>query len=167
MLRELLYLPRRYGGLILDTNLLLLFVVGTYDRHFIARYRMTSSFRESDYDLTRFVAGSFSTFVVTPQVLGELTNLLRGVTRTRRGRLFRSLRSILGAFEEVFVTKDELLASPSLERVGFTDVSVLEAAARRDCLVLTEDHALAGHLRSEGRDALDLSTLRGLTGRRR
>lgn len=67
----------RNRGVLIDTNLLVLLLVGTYDRNRVERTkRIRDRFRAEDFDILTAVLNQFETQVTTPHILTETSNLL-------------------------------------------------------------------------------------------
>lgn len=67
----------RRTGVLVDTNLLLLFFVGGYDRSLVERFRRTADrFVAPDFDTLSALLMSFERIVTTPHILTETSNLL-------------------------------------------------------------------------------------------
>lgn len=69
---EQLLVEHRTDGVLVDTNLLLLYVVGAYSPRWIGRFKHTSAFTEDDFELLGRLMGQFQTVVTTPHVLTDL-----------------------------------------------------------------------------------------------
>ena len=149
-------------GLLVDTNVLLMYLVGSYDPGYIGLFKRTQQYSTEDFQIVRGLAHRFRRLVTTPHILSELTNLSRGVHEPRLSKYFRCLIGVLRRAHEVHVHKDVLLSHARLPRFGFTDLSILEAAKRSKYLVLTDDFAAAGILRAERCDVINLNHLRQL-----
>ena len=61
---------------------------------------------------------------------------------------------------ETFVPNADLVEGDRLARLGLTDCSIVEIAIRSRALVLTDDFALAGTLRSLSLDVINFNHLR-------
>lgn len=150
----------RSHGVLLDTNVLLLLLVGQTDRRLISRHKRTTQFRPLDFDLLVRFLGGFERRLVTPHILTETSNLGGQVGNPDRAKFFRILQVSLGAFEEV--TTESRAASEVEEhlfgRLGLTDAVTLVAAAR-PCLVLTDDQALAEALSARAVDVVRFNQL--------
>ncbi len=145
----------RSHGVLLDTNVLLLLLIGLTDRRLIARHKRTTQFRPLDFDLLVRFLGGFERRLVTPHILTEVSNLGGQIGNPDRSRFFRSLRSGIGAFEEI-VTKSRSVSEVDEQlfcRLGLTD-SVTLLAAAHPCLVLTDDQALADELSARAVDVV-------------
>src|SRR4051812_13958525 len=61
---------------LIDTNILLLHVVGSWNRALIPSSKRTSVFTEEDFDLLQETLSAYSPLLVTPAILTEVSNLL-------------------------------------------------------------------------------------------
>ncbi len=64
-----------YSGLPVDTNLLVLFVVGAVNRERIESFERTSSYTKEDYKLLLQFLANFKKLHTSPHVLAEVSNL--------------------------------------------------------------------------------------------
>jgi hypothetical protein len=136
--------------LLIDTNLLLVLVVGSHDRDQIERFKRTRAYSADDYDLLiRFVAG-FGELVVTPNVLTEVSNLAGQLSEPLRGRVLASLAMLAVQVPERYFPSSDVVREPDFLRLGLTDVSVL-LTAREKVAVLTDDLPL--YLKLSAQDA--------------
>src|SRR3954447_22368769 len=63
-------------SLLIDTNVLVLLVVGTWDRSAIRAHRRTRQFAPADFDLLEFQMRRYARVLTTPGVLTEVSNLM-------------------------------------------------------------------------------------------
>ncbi len=97
--RELLsqYSPK---GLLVDTNILLLYFVGQTNQERIQKFKRTQQFNLDDCELLVSILSKFSKIVTTPNILTEVSNLLNQLgepERTQSFKLFANLISIFGS----------------------------------------------------------------------
>jgi hypothetical protein len=152
----------RRGGVLVDTNLLLLFFVGSYDRSLVERFSRTADrFVSADYDILASLLEGFEQIVTTPHVLTETSNLMGGLSGRAKAGCFALLARSLPAMKERYVTGAVLATRAPLVTLGITDAGILEVAAER-YLVLTDDFPLYNYLTSTGIDALNFNHLRSL-----
>jgi hypothetical protein len=145
--------------IMLDTNLLLLFVVGTTDRNAIGGHKRLSTYTPSDYDLLVAIIGN-GPVLVTPHVLAETSNLLPvGVKEPRRSELLGMLKRLVATREERFVPARIVTDRPEYVRIGLTDAGLLEIADDRTEL-LTADWELHRAALAAGRNATNFHHLR-------
>ena len=146
---------------ILDTNVLLLLLVGLYDERFIEAFKRTRKYDRPTFRLVWQFANAALAILVTPQILAEVSNLSLQMPAGRLRDYFACAVGPLWQMSEEHVPKDKLLAVPALHKLGFTDASILEACRTRGCAVLTDDLPLYGILCKNKHPAFNLNHLRG------
>ncbi len=150
-------------GVLIDTNLLLMYLVGLYDRDYVPGFKRTQQYTVEDFDIVHKFVRPFHLLVTTPHVLSELSNLSKALKDQRAATYFVTLVEVLKRATEVHIEKDRLLADQRLPRFGFTDLSLLEAARELKCLVLTDDFAACGMLQTEKCAAINFNHLRQMS----
>lgn len=151
---------RQYADhpLVIDTNLLLLLIVGATDPVAISKFARTDEFNHGDFDTVLKIAEFFAVrkgLLTTPHVLAEVSNLLR-----RRDRF----RSTLAAFvvtrtEEHCEPAKHLVQDRLFPAIGLTDVGLLAMACQQHC-VLTTDGGLAAAIYSGGGAVINYNHIR-------
>ena len=129
------------AGYLVDTNLLLLFVVGSEAPSLIAKHRRLETYSEDDFQALRRLLDQAGEIHVTPNTLTETSNLLGQHGEPERSRLYHRLRTIIQDTREIVVPSAKASAHPAFDRLGLTDVVLLEAAAAETPL-LTMDFQL-------------------------
>jgi rRNA-processing protein FCF1 len=141
--------------LIIDTNILLLLVVGLLDKDFVSDCDLTSIYGPDDFDLLLGVIKFFKKkLIITPQIVAELSNLsvnkLKGHVYHKNKYHIYLTRTIekLKNCDERLVPLTDLLGSSfnfrMIHDIGFTDVSIIELAklmAKRTAII-TDDQGL-------------------------
>ncbi|MBA2691281.1 MAG: hypothetical protein H0U65_02135 [Rubrobacter sp.] len=156
--RELASRHRR-SGVLVDTNLLLLFYVGGYDRSLVERFPRTADrFVAEDFDTLNSVLGGFEKVVTTPHILAETSNFLAQLHGYAKIGCFELFARSIPALREDYTDGAELSRQPVFVKLGITDTSIIEAAA--PYLVLTDDHRLYNFLADRGVDVLNFNHLR-------
>lgn len=144
-------------GAVIDTNLLLLNVLGSYDHNQIGRGRL-SKYTNADYHLLSEVMDFLYKIVATPNIITEVDNLARqgSINQTR---LAGVIRSIWPKISEVYTPSETALQSPEYGRISLTDTIILKSASEH-YLVLTDDFTLYSWLQSQRRDAININHIR-------
>jgi len=147
-------------GLLVDTNLLLLLFTGLWDRKRITESKRTNKYTPEDFDLLRRFVNHFHRIITTPGILAELSNLS---PRTRGkypqlAKYFSQLVKILQEAHEEYSGKDSILDSKLLPVIGFTDLSIMEAAKENKYLVLTDDLLMTKHLLDAGCEVINFTS---------
>ncbi len=154
----------RDRGVLVDTNLLMLLLVGIYDRNRVERTRrIRDRFRAEDFDILVAVLEQFETRVTTPHVLTETSNLLGQALsgHVKEGVFSLFVELVSTDWREQREASSALVAVPAFLWLGLADIAISEAA-RDSYLVLTDDGPLANHLGRLQVDALNFNYLRGL-----
>lgn len=146
--------------LLLDTNLLVLLLVGSWRPQLISTFKTTSAFSVRDYDLLLDIVCAGSKLVATPHVLAETSNLIRGVDHRTRTALRECLRQLVGEVTEFHVPATTATADGLFSRLGLTDAGISVLASREDVSVVTGDLDLYVGLLDAGVDAVNFNHYR-------
>lgn len=154
-------LLRRYGpkGVLIDSNILLLHVVGSCDRRQIGEFKLTRNYTAEDFETLLTFLRHFKHVVTTQCILTEVSNHLGFLSSQRRKEFFESYSKQIQVLAEPCTPSAELAAEPSFPRFGLTDTSVMHEAKNR-FLVLTDDLPLFQYLNRLDVDALNFNYLR-------
>ena len=130
------------AGILIDTNLLVLFVVGRVNRARIETFKRTRQYTLADYNLLVWALAQFTVVYTVPHILAEVSNLtdLAGFEGFHARRILRQ------------------------ERLGLVDAVIGEAARAHHCGVLTDDFALYQLLSRESVSVVSFSQLRARAG---
>jgi len=123
---------------LLDSNLLVLFVAGMSSREYIGRHRRLRDYSEEDFDLLVEFIRPMSALVVTPNILTEASNLLSGIAEPARSHIADTFRQIVGSMDERFVQSTRAVEQREFPRLWLTDAAVLTELANSHVL-LTAD----------------------------
>lgn len=151
--------------LLVDTNLLVLLAIGSFEPRLIERHKRTRHFTVEDYGLLRRFLARFRTVITTPNVLTEASNLIDQGVGTKREGLQALLASIIGVLEESYIPSQEGCGVEEFQRLGLADSAILHLAqsrsrSRSDLLVLTDDLHLYLALQRRGLEAVNFNHLR-------
>jgi hypothetical protein len=150
----------RTKGAIIDTNLLLLWVTGTFSWEQIEKSNRLRKFVPSDFELITRLVSSFDRIVATPNIVTELDNLSRQIGEWAFAGVSTVLASFLNRSLEVYISSRECSSLQNYPKMGITDAGLLIAS--KDYLVITDDFPLSGRLADLGRDVLNFHHVRGL-----
>lgn len=146
-------------SVVLDTNLLLLLIVGTLDRQLIAKHKRTRKFTPDDYDLLLRFLSRYASIAVTPNVVTETSNLLRQTTEDTARRLLTVLARLLPRCAERFVASTDATAVPGFLFLGITDAAILYSPPH-DSVLLTDDLPLFLQASRLGQTVVNFTYLR-------
>jgi predicted nucleic acid-binding protein len=150
---------RAAGGLLVDTNLLVLFVVGAVNRDRIKTFKRTSQHTQEDYDLLLRIRAEYRTLYTVAHVLAEVSNLtdLTGPERQQARSILKEAILLLTEAEMPSARAAEDVLYPKL---GLVDASIGAVARAHKCTVLTDDLDLYHLLMRQKVKALNFTFLR-------
>jgi hypothetical protein len=147
------------GGLLVDTNLLVLLTVGVVNRARIEIFKRTSRYTKRDFDLLRRVIAKFTTMYTVAHILAEVSNLtdLPGAELARARRV---LKGAISSLNEVQITSIRAAEDTLYRDLGLVDAAISAAARAHNCTVLTDDFDLYRRLGRDGVVAINFTHLR-------
>lgn len=129
--------------LFIDSDPLLLLLVGTYDNSMIGRFKRIKKYTNLDFDvLVQFLTKK--RVFVTPGVLAEVSNFAEELGNKRFQEFVDRNMENLREMSELYIGKDIIIASSEFRQLGFTDTSIMLVAKEHGGEVLTADHHLCG-----------------------
>ena len=144
------------SAVLIDTNLLVLFLVGEIAPSKIGVHRRLKSFDLEDHARLAQEVRRFSDHVTHASVLTEASNLMgAGEQEIAPGTSFRLAHYATTTAREIRVDAAVLARDLLFHRLGLADCAVAHVA-ESGVTVLTEDYRLSGVLRSRGVHAWNL-----------
>jgi hypothetical protein len=167
MKADIASLTRAYApkGILVDSNLFLLFLIGTMNRDMIQRFKRTETFLPEDYDVLVDYLDLFSTRVTTPNVLTEVSNLANVLTERSKNAFWCVLKSAVDILDETYISSKSLVGRTECAKFGITDTAIT-AVVKGQFLLLTDDFRLSQYFQSTGGDVVNFNHLRMLNWRR-
>lgn len=148
------------SAIVLDSNLLVLYIVGTASRAYIDRHRRLQAYTESDYELLLGLIEAARTVLTTPNALSEASNLAGYIASPARDHVFEVMRAMTRGLEEVYVPSSVAVERAEFVRLGLTDATMLDLASSERVL-LTADFDLYQAALAKGAAAVNFNHLRG------
>ena len=147
-------------GLLIDTNLLLLFVIGQYDPEILVRdsFDRLAAYSLDDFHLLRNLSTLFRRKVTTPHVLAEVSNWIGYLPTSQEIGCLRGFSKYLASFHELTTNSLNLAKHERFPYLGLTDIAL--ASFAEEYLVITDDLRFIDHLTRMGREALNINHLR-------
>jgi hypothetical protein len=158
---ERLLLAYRSRGVLVDTNLLLLYFVGLFDPTRISTFKRTASFSSEDFQLLATVLAQFKRIVTTPNILTEVNSLSNQLPEHVKDTYYPMFSRIVTSLDEYYVPSTTAVSLAGFLRFGLTDTAISELAESR-YLVLSDDLKLTIHLQTNGVDTVNFNHLRTL-----
>lgn len=145
---------------LIDTNLLVLLVVGSTDRDLICRHKRTNNlFIPRDFDeLTNLLSVSRELWV-TSHCLAETSNLLKQTDKVKAQSLLYNLAVYCGNAQESHIPKEMIFEYDNYLRLGVTDSGFVHSSERVSRSI-TVDLKLYIELSNLGREVINFNHVR-------
>jgi hypothetical protein len=166
LLEEQIFACHKGKSVLLDSNLLLVFLAGSFDPCLFGSFKRISDYTLNDYDLLVRLLSFFKTLLTTPHILTEVSNLANSLPEWLKPDWHRNIAVLIASeqdhsgLKEQWTPAIELAKMPEFAAFGITDAALAKLAS--DALVVTEDHRLSGFLQSQGIPVLNFGDLRRL-----
>ena len=148
----------RRQGIMIDTNLLLMLVIGDTDESVIRTFKRTQRFSPDDYHVLQNVITRFDQQITTSHILTEVSNLAGQLTGDLRQAVYISFQTQINTMNEVSVDAKHIVDTSMFSQFGITDTAIYLASKDR-FLVITTDSPLYGYLIGNGVDAINFNHL--------
>lgn len=149
-------------GIIVDSNIMLLFLVGCYDINYINMFKRTMKYTIEEYYFIRDLLTTYyykDKLYTSPHILTELSNLSKKIKGDRRNKYFNFFIKILNNAYEIYIEKNKILEFKELSKFGITDIGIYKIAKKNNLLVLTDDFRLSSYLLGNCINALNLRNI--------
>jgi hypothetical protein len=144
---------------LIDTNLFVLLVVGSYDKSYIAKHKRTDNFTEEDYDLLLKNLDLYDELWITSHCVAEVSNLLKQTNSAFQNGLLDCLRSLCDVTKESHLSHHNVVKDSHFLRLGIADTGITQKS-KRVTTTFTVDHDLHIALLNLGRHVINFSHLR-------
>lgn len=149
----------RADGILIDTNILLMILVGAYSPVRIPSFKRTAAYTVADFYLAVRLVQYMAHVITTPSILTEVSNLSGQLDSKERFEYFSSFGWQIQQFLEIYVESVDVAHTDEFLRLGLTDAGIVELA-RRGRLILTDDLPLFHLLTSMGLPTLNFNHIR-------
>jgi hypothetical protein len=149
----------RTKGILIDTNILLLWLVGSTNKDRISQFKRTQSFEVRDYELLAYIFTKFQRILTTPNILTEVSNLINQLGEPDRSKCFSIFARDIVQLDEIYKDSHTIAATDKFQKFGLTDCGIVNVA-KDSYLVLTDDLRLANYLQNIGIDTLNFNNIR-------
>ncbi len=148
--------------IIIDTAPLVLLLVGLFNPKKIGVLKPTHEYSIKDYELLKKFLANFKSLIITPQILTEVSNMLKNKCSSEFRNIFKKNLQTLIKSHELYIEKNDILKHTEFKNIGLTDVSVILCYERWDRLILTKDFDFVGICRKRGIPIIHFDELRGM-----
>lgn len=142
--------------LLLDTNVLLLLIVGTLQPKAIGRKRL-QDFDDEDFAIVAEWAQNTPSHISTPHILTEVSNWLGSGKQLWIEGGTKHLAAYIARLDEIYVPARNLVTDPEFHLLGLAD-SAIHHLADRATRVISVDYHLCNRLALKGVDVLNPAT---------
>jgi len=149
------------NGVVLDANLLLVYIVGLFDLRYLPKIKRAASYDGDDWRRLANLLKHARKAIVTPGIITEACNLLDTVNRQNDFRIFATLQRLSSSLREDYITAQTLFGHQLCLRFGHADASIAHLAGRGH-LVITDDLRLKVALEGMRLPVLNFNYLRSL-----
>ncbi|TWI70791.1 hypothetical protein LZ24_02212 [Desulfobotulus alkaliphilus] len=150
------------SSVLIDTNLLLLLIVGLCDKNIICDHKRTKNFTAADYDLLVSQIDGFSSIWVTSHCLAEVSNLLKQTHKQQAKQLLSCLSTFADRTHESHISKVNIFQNEAYLSLGVSDTGIIQKSKRVSC-VYTVDLDLYLRISRIGRKVINFNHLRNQT----
>ena len=148
-------------GVLVDTNILLLYFVGSYQPDEVPRFKRTCQFTVRDYHLLKGLLARFKSVLTVPNILTEVNSLSGQMPQSNKEQYFGQFAKQIELLDEHYLASTDVSKAEEFPKLGLTD-SVIMELARDKYLVLTDDSKLYRRLAHAGIDVMNFNHIRDL-----
>ncbi|MFC2996820.1 hypothetical protein ACFODO_16455 [Acinetobacter sichuanensis] len=150
------------NGVLIDTNILILLIIGLTDERSIAKHKKLSAYSIEDFRLLVAILDSCKHIIASPHILAETSNLAsRGLYGDMERRVFYALKQVFSEqkFIEIHTNAVNVSNNEGYLKYGLSDVGLLETL-KGEYVLLTDDFVLSGYAEKFKYDVLNFNHLR-------
>jgi rRNA-processing protein FCF1 len=139
---------------LIDTNLLVLLILGGSDKRLVGNHKRLKNFDLADYEELEKILSNATGFVTLSYILTETSNLIE-IGSKASAETARLFENFVHQADELCASSEDIIDQHYFRRLGLTDAAIIHLA-RNQVHVLTVDHALCGILLDIGVKATNL-----------
>jgi hypothetical protein len=150
--------PRR--GILLDSNLLLLMMVGSYDPRLIGTFKRLNDYTVRDFKIVSLLVSEFEPLISTHHVLTEVNGIANQLPSWITPEWHDYFARAIQVLEERHIPATAIAALPEFRIFGITDAALSLMA--RETLFVTADDRLSSHLQRRPLFAASFDEIRAI-----
>ena len=148
-------------GVLVDSNILLLYFVGMVRRDRISQFPRTEHFTSKDFDLLITFLSEFTTVATTPNILTEVSSFINKLGEPDRSSCYEIFALQVSALSESYIPSQDIASTDWFFSVyGLSDCTMASLAKSNQYLVLTDDLKMASFLHLQEVDTINFNDLR-------
>jgi predicted nucleic acid-binding protein len=145
--------------LLIDTNLLVLFAVGSVNRSRIGTFKRTRKYTIADFELLLRVLGQWKSLYTVAHILAEVSNLT-DLPGPEGPQIRALLKQTIFSLTEAEMTSARATEDPAYQGLGLVDAAIAAVAREHQCTVLTDDLDLYLLLQRDKLEVVNFTHLR-------
>jgi hypothetical protein len=144
----------------MDTNLLLLLVVGRAAPQWIGQHSRLKKYSVNDFNILVEAISKGRSLLVIPHCIAEASNLLpQGILEPLRSGLYQALKMFVDNCDEEYIPSSHAATQDAYLRLGITDAAWL-SALNEQTILLTDDNDLYLAASNFGHEVINFSHYR-------
>lgn len=141
---------------IIDTNALVVFVIGLIDPKLFKTHKRTSIYDKEDFhNLVNIIGGDLTQIMILPNVWTEVDNLLNNFSGTYKYPYISTVVNLIKECTESYISSETVVENHEFYNLGLTDSLILEQAKKCQ-LLITSDSSLSDLAKANGIAVYDL-----------
>jgi len=141
--------------IIIDTNALIILILGFIDTSLIKKHKRTSLYEEQDFHDLMNVIKDIKQLVVLPNVWTEVDNLLNNFNGELKYSYIEKITNTIKSTSETYIASLTATEHNSFYDLGLTDALLLEYA-KKCSLLVTSDSTLSDYAIANGVKVYDV-----------
>ena len=146
-------------GILIDTNILLMYFIGSYNKSLITSFKRTNKYVPEDYELLAHFIKLFTKIITTPNILTEVSNFLGNLENKIKAHCFSEFARQLEFLDEHYTPGKVIGKLDQFTKYGLTDSGIIHSVKGKH-LVLSDEFALVNYLQSKDVAAINFNHLR-------
>jgi hypothetical protein len=122
----------------LDTNLIILLIVGLADETVVPKHKRTRAYTTQDFKLLSNIVAGYREIAVVPNALSEVSNLLSFEADELSRKILANFSRFISNTREFYITSLDASKRHEFRWLGLSDSAILELA-KRETDILTSD----------------------------
>jgi rRNA-processing protein FCF1 len=148
------------NDIIIDTNVLVLLIIGAIDPLKISQNKRTSVYTEKHYHLLHSIICKHKIFFTVPNIITEIDNLLSNIFYGDKKIKYRIiLKDILEKSIEKYFESKIIIEEFFFDQIGLTDSIILKMAENCNSLLISDDSKLCDYARSRDIKIVDFKKI--------
>jgi len=147
------------GVVVVDANLLVLLVVGSAAKEYVAKHKRLQDYTVEDFELLGLIIADFTDIVLLPHILAEASSLARKIENPARAKIQNALRTLIATAAELPVPSLSGALRNEFDELGLTDAVILHLCNMTvngvSPTLITTDTGLADSAHSLGYSVID------------